>query len=240
MPRQVTWKIAPVNFAFLTYSQAPDDFESSLESHLRGLGVTDLIIGHERHADGGHHYHVMAQWPAGYETRDTRAFDVAGYHPNYRNVRPGANAERVYQYCTKDRLTTGNLVIDRRERPNRNALWSEFISAASRPEFLEMLRARAPYEYVLQHDRLLSFARQAYSQSQPYVPRYTDFRPTDAMLEWVSDVSWCFLIGLAQGLTLSFCTGFVVLSIASLLTLTLTLTLTLMAPPESNVGLFQT
>lgn len=193
MPKQVTWKIAPVNYAFLTYSQAPDGFEPALELALREIGVTDLIIGHERHQDGGHHYHVMAQWPAGYETRDTRAFDVAGCHPHYRNVRPGANAERVYQYCTKDRVVTGNLLIAKRERPNRNALWSEFIAASSQPEFLALLRERAPYEYVLQHDRLLSFARQAYSQSQPYIPRYSDFSPTDVMSDWVRNVSLAFL-----------------------------------------------
>jgi len=190
MPRQVTWKIAPVNYAFLTYSQSPDDFEYAIESHLRGLGVTDLIIGHERHADGGHHYHVMAQWPAGYETRDTRAFDVDGRHPNYRNVRPGANAERVYQYCTKDRVVTGNLVIASRVKRDRNAIWSEFISAASKPEFLELLRARAPYEYVLQHDRLLGYCRTAYRQSAPYVPRYTNFRPTEQMIMWKLTVSF--------------------------------------------------
>lgn len=188
MPPRVTWKIAPVNYAFLTYSQAPDAFESAIESHLRGLGVTDLIIGHERHADGGHHYHVMAQWPAGYETRDTRAFDVAGYHPHYRNVRPGANAARVYLYCTKDRVTSGNLVITPTKRPDRNALWTEFINAGSQPEFLELLRARAPYEYVLQHDRLLAFCRQAYAQSPTYVPKYTNFRPTAEMVKWVDEV----------------------------------------------------
>jgi len=189
MPRQVTWKISPINYAFLTYSQSPDAFESAIESHLRGLGVTDLIIGHERHADGGHHYHVMAQWPAGYETRDTRAFDVAGHHPNYRNVRAGANAARVYQYCTKDRQTTGNLVIDRTSKPSRNEIWSQFISAASQPEFLALLRERAPYEYVLQHDRLLSFARSAYKKPDAYVPRYADFCPPRACLDWFDLVS---------------------------------------------------
>lgn len=199
MPRQVTWKIAPISYAFLTYSQAPDGFESAIESALRGLGVTDLIIGHERHQDGGHHYHVMAQWPAGYETRDPRAFDVDGCHPNYRNVRPGANAARVYQYCCKDRSTTGNLVVERTERPNRNQTWSDFIAAASKPEFLALLRARAPYEYVLQHDRLLSFARQAYEKPGAYVPKYSNFVPTGEMLEWVRSVCLISCIGLARG-----------------------------------------
>lgn len=187
--RRVNWKIAPINFAFLTYSQAPDDFESAIEGHLRGLGVTDIIIGHERHADGGHHYHVMAQWPAGYETRDARAFDVDGYHPNYRNVRPGANAQRVYRYCCKDNQTTGNLELSAPVKPTRNEIWSEFIGATEPGEFFELLSKRAPYEYILNYDRLQSFARQVIAKPQAYVPKYTDFVVPGVLRDWVSDVS---------------------------------------------------
>lgn len=200
MPRQVTWRISPTSYAFLTYSQSPDDFESAIESHLRGLGVTDLVIGHERHADGGHHYHVMAQWPAGYETRDPRAFDVDGRHPNYRNVRGGANAARVYQYCTKDRCVSGNLELAVQRRPTRNEIWSEFVSAASKPEFLAMLRERAPYEYVLHYDRLLSFCRSTLPEPNTYVPKYTNFLVPTELQEWVHQVS--FVLRVSQRLTL--------------------------------------
>lgn len=217
--RRVNWKIAPINYAFLTYSQSPDDFESAIESHLRGIGVEDIIIGHERHADGGHHYHVMAQWPAGFETRDARAFDVDGYHPNYRNVRPGANAQRVYRYCCKDKRTTGNLELSAPVKPSRNEIWSEFIGATEPREFFELLSKRAPYEYILHYDRLQSFSRQVIEKPQAYVPKYTDFVVPGALRDWVGNVSWWDYRYL-DFLTLT-------LTLTPTLTLTLTLTATL-------------
>jgi hypothetical protein len=201
MPRQVTWKISPTGYAFLTYSQAPDNFESAIQDALRNLGSGDLVIGHERHEDGGHHYHVMVGWPTGYETRDPTSFDVAGYHPNYKGIRGRGNIERVYNYCVKDGNTTGGFEVTRSVKPTRNEVWSNYLAADNEREFFERLRAGAAYEYILNYDRLSSFARAHFDQSKKYVPEHTHFVVPESLQSWVNTVSGglATLLGLASG-----------------------------------------
>lgn len=193
MSRRVNWKISPTSYAYLTYSQSPDAFESNIEDALRKLGARDLVIGHERHEDGGHHYHVMAGWPAGYETRDPSTFDVDGYHPNYRGIRGRANIARVYNYCIKDGAVTGGFDVDTAAKPTRNEIWSRYIAANNESEFWELIRAGAAPEYVLQYDRLSSFARAHFDQSKEYVPNHTSFVVPEALQQWVNTVCTGFV-----------------------------------------------
>ncbi|UDN67446.1 replication-associated protein [robinz virus RP_390] len=178
MPRTVNWSVALESVAFLTYSQyGPADGVSDIQALFATLGAHNLLVAHERHEDGGHHYHVLASWDTHFKADNVRTFDVGGCHPNFKSVRGPGNVNRVLDYCLKDGDYYGDPEIFRRDEPRRSqtSIWSEIVSSESSEQFLRMARELAPKEYGLNYDRLVSYCRAHYDKPAEYVPRHVDF-----------------------------------------------------------------
>lgn len=92
----------------LTYSQCPLDM-SEMEIGIAGLkgalaNYDKLLIGQEKHQDGATHYHVYIHWPNKVKTKDVRAFDIEGYHPNVRRFPAHKGQSQILKwiaYCQK-------------------------------------------------------------------------------------------------------------------------------------------
>lgn len=93
----------------LTYSQcagrigSKHDLIAALKEHLVTHGglirVAQYVVGRELHADGGEHFHCYVSFTEKYSTRNPRAFDLHGVHPNIRVVK---HPQRAIAYCMKD------------------------------------------------------------------------------------------------------------------------------------------
>lgn len=85
----------------LTYPQCPLDKSVVLE-RLRVLLRDNFHSGlaaAEQHADGNQHLHVYLRLVSKPNIRDSRFFDLEGYHPNVQSLR---SAKNWVLYCTKD------------------------------------------------------------------------------------------------------------------------------------------
>lgn len=192
MPPQVTWSVKPGNIAYLTYSQYDGDplqSVSDLQAFFATLGVADSLVAHEFHGDGGHHYHYLLRWSETFHTRDPRAFDVAGHHPNYKCVRGKDHIRRVVDYCCKDDDYYGDRspFLDSGTRSNRDAVWAEIVGAESADDFWRLVRELAPFEYVNNYDRLVSYATTHFGKPQAYVPEFVDFDVPGELSDWVRE-----------------------------------------------------
>lgn len=193
MPRTVNWSVAIDSVAFLTYSQFNGDplqRVSDIQACLACLGVHRHIVAHERHQDGGHHYHVLAQWETQFKAHDVRAFDVDGCHPNFKSVRGDGNVNRVLDYCLKDDDYYGDdPEFFRRTTPPRSkvSIWTEIVGAQSAGEFRELVRTLAPYEHVNNADRIATYCAANYAQPTAYIPKYADFNLPDDVVNWLTN-----------------------------------------------------
>lgn len=190
MPRTVNWSVALDSVAFLTYSQyGPADGVSDIQALLATLGAHCVLVAHERHEDGGHHYHVLASWLTHFKASDVRVFDVGGCHPNFKSVRGDGNINRVLDYCLKDGDYYGDPEFFRRDEPKRSqtSIWSEIVGSESAEQFLSLARELAPKEYGLNYDRLVSYCRAHYDKPAEYVPRHVDFVVPPELSSWVDD-----------------------------------------------------
>jgi len=92
----------------LTFSQTGEygPVSEILGYHLALLPPMEYyLIGHERHADGGHHYHLVLVFKEKLHLRDPHYFDwmFDDVHPNIKTIRHGrAQLERAAKYCRKD------------------------------------------------------------------------------------------------------------------------------------------
>lgn len=190
MVRTVNWQVSIDSIAFLTYSQFngdPIQRVSDIQACIAGLGACRYIVGHELHQDGGHHYHVVAQWETVFKAHDVRVFDVDGCHPNFKSVRGDGNVNRVLDYCLKDDDYYGDdPEFFRRATPARTktSIWTEIVSAESAEEFWRLARELAPFEFCNNHSRLQHYCDTHYGQPAAYVPEHTDFVVPDVMTDW--------------------------------------------------------
>ena len=136
-------------YALLTYAQCGDLDPFAVVNHLAELGA-ECIIGRENHSDGGLHLHAFVDFGRKYRTRNTRAFDVEGCHPNVSPSR--GTPEEGYDYAIKD----GDVVAGGLERPAGSGLasngdvWPEIINAKDESEFWSLCESLAPRALVTQ------------------------------------------------------------------------------------------
>lgn len=193
MPRTVNWSVAIDSVAFLTYSQFNGDplqRVSDIQACLAGLGVCRSIVAHERHQDGGHHYHVLAQWETQFKASDLRVFDVDGCHPNFKSVRGDGNINRVLDYCLKDDDYYGDDVeFFRRATPPRSkvSIWTEIVSAQSAEQFRQLVRELAPFEWVNNSNAIASYCAANFEQPSEYVSPHVDFNVPTGVEDWLTN-----------------------------------------------------
>jgi len=144
-------------YALLTYPQCGHLDPFAVVDHLAGLGA-ECIIGRENHADGGIHLHAFVDFGVKYRSRNPRAFDVNGCHPNVSPSR--GKPEEGYDYAIKD----GDVVAGGLERPGggrvdaTNGVWAEIVNASDEQEFWSLCESLAPRSLVTSFTQLRAYA----------------------------------------------------------------------------------
>src|SRR6266487_504091 len=87
--------------AFLTYSQTPNFTIQEIVDFVKNFNPQFYAVAEERHEDGGQHIHCLLKWLKRFHTRNPRAFDYSGFHPNIVVPR---NVKKCLEYVTKDGL----------------------------------------------------------------------------------------------------------------------------------------
>lgn len=186
---------------FLTYSQCPipkEDYLDLLKRRQPTLPpVYEILVVQELHQDGNPHLHVWIKFDVQLSTRDQRYFDCeyngANYHGRYEVAR---SPKAVIGYCTKTKDTQN--FWGRKSGPNGfveytpeiKVTFKDVLHAETETEFFDLAARASARDYILQHDRLQSFARQRYRRPAEYTSQYsrTDFTnlPGD-MVDWDFD-----------------------------------------------------
>jgi len=136
------------------------------------------VVGVESHADGGTHIHAYGEWPNKYDTRNERAFDCDGNHPNIQPVR---NKSAVINYCKKEGNYLSNLIDN-----GTNARYQDLVGTTTETEFWGLVEKKYARDYVLHLDRLREFARHKFGACiQQYAGLFQSFRRTDELQGWV-------------------------------------------------------
>jgi len=182
---------------FLTYPQVGDVPRAVVAAAIRALGPIRLCISTERHTDGGVHFHAIAEWADRFHTRDNRAFDVGGLHPNIQPVR---SVRAVYRYVTKDGDFEGD-VFD----TGRESCYGKAVSAPSRDEFLSVIREEDPRSYVLRRRDVLNYANEMWPTPAEEYQHPSDSSPfilPDDLAGWIeNEFPKVFYISLCLTLT---------------------------------------
>jgi hypothetical protein len=170
---------------FLTYPTAPVGWhkEYVLEKLYELIPlVSRAVVGRELHADGQQHFHALILVTQTFRSRDERCLDIDGQHPNIQSARSAKKAEA---YCRKEGDVAERGDWSSEEKPG----WSELLHEATSIEsFLSLVKTNYPRDYVLNHEKLLFFAKNQYRTILPdYVsnPSYV-FTIPDSLTEWVS------------------------------------------------------
>lgn len=98
-------------YMLLTWSQAGEDFDYHKAVELIGDHGGECLIAHERHQDGGHHYHAFVHFSPRLRTRNTSIFDVDGCHPNWRPKKDWGSVEAMIGYLFKDEEDGGGEIV---------------------------------------------------------------------------------------------------------------------------------
>lgn len=156
-------------YALLTYAQCGTLDPFAIVNKLAELGA-ECIIGRELHEDGGTHLHAFVDFGRKYRSRDTRAFDVEGYHPNISpsKGKPGDG----YDYAIKD----GDVVAGGLERPsntrdrgrsNLEEAATAIIGAQNKEELFRLCTELAPSKMLWSYPSLRAYANDKFVDERP-------------------------------------------------------------------------
>ncbi|AVK87309.2 replication associated protein [Termite associated circular virus 1] len=182
-------------YLFLTYAQAGNDFTpNELITFIRESGRKQpgyILIGKERHQDGGLHYHCFVDWVKRFSFTNAARFDFGGHHPN---ISPVNSPKACLDYCSKDGDTTSWGTppdLDSNHRESRNELWSRLLDTATNPpEFLQLVREHAPYDFATRYTQLDTMARAVYRPRTNFTSEFEheDFTLPEGIEGWISSL----------------------------------------------------
>nr|UUF95149.1 rep protein [Chilli leaf curl Ahmedabad virus] len=167
MPRAGRFKINAKNY-FLTYPNCSFSKEEAL-SQLQNLEtpVNKLYIRvcRELHENGEPHLHVLLQFEGKYKCQNNRFFDLispsrpAHFHPNIQRAKSSSDV-KAYVEKDGDFIDFGVFQIDGRSArggcQSANDAAAEALNAGSNAAAFDILREKAPKDYVLQFHNLKS------------------------------------------------------------------------------------
>lgn len=173
-------------YALLTYAQCDRDKDELLQFLVTSTGANYVVVGHELHEDGGNHLHAFVSFGRKFRTRDARRFDFGGFHPNIVAGRDQGGID----YAKKD----GDWVehgtspfTEKTTRLSRDDKWRSILDdSTSTHTFLQLVRERAPYEYITQYAKLKDFANHHYNAEEEYTPQYTEFTVRQEIQTWLN------------------------------------------------------
>ncbi|AAF04839.1 replication initiator protein [Tomato leaf curl Bangladesh virus-[India:Udaipur:Gaillardia:2009]] len=165
MPQPKRFQIYAKNY-FLTYPQCSLTKEEAL-SQIKNLATPTnklfIRVSRELHENGEPHLHVLIQFEGKFKCQNNRFFDLvsttrsANFHPNIQGAK---SASDVKAYVEKDGdfIDFGVFQIDGRSArggcQSANDAYAEAINSGSKAAALNILREKAPKDFVLQFHNL--------------------------------------------------------------------------------------
>ena len=164
---------------FVTWPRSDGISRPDIISLLQNLGAARWVVSTEQHSDGGRHHHALIGWDRVYDCTNARTFDVGGCHANIARVR---NLRAAYRYARKDGDYDDTFCLDEGRGP-----FAEACGAADADEFLRIIEQKRPRDFVLYHDRLVSFANKRFKpEPEEHRPVHTEFVLPDDLAGWVA------------------------------------------------------
>nr|WLJ59197.1 replication initiation protein [Chilli leaf curl virus] len=151
---------------FLTYPQCSLTKEEAL-SQLQNLSTPTnklfIRVSRELHENGEPHLHVLIQFEGKFKCQNNRFFDLvsprrpAHFHPNIQGAKSSSDV-KAYVEKDGDFIDFGVFQVDGRSarggQQSANDAYAEAINSGSKAAALNILREKAPKNYVLQFHNL--------------------------------------------------------------------------------------
>nr|AIY67887.1 AC1 protein [Tomato yellow leaf curl virus] len=200
MPR--LFKIYAKNY-FLTYPNCSLSKEEAL-SQLKNLETPTnkkyIKVCRELHENGEPHLHVLIQFEGKYQCKNQRFFDLvspnrsAHFHPNIQAAKSSTDV-KTYVEKDGDFIDFGVFQIDSRSarggQQSANDAYAEALNSGSKSEALNILKEKAPKDYILQFHNLSSNLDRIFSPPlEVYVSPFlsSSFNQVpDELDEWVAE-----------------------------------------------------
>lgn len=117
----------------LTYPQCSLSKELVFQALDSLSSIKEYVIALEKHQDGSPHIHAVLSFKSRYHTKNPRAFDLEGHHPNIQGLKTVADFKRACKYAQKDSDFITN--IHERKSPNQQ-LAEELLTVGLTPQFV--------------------------------------------------------------------------------------------------------
>lgn len=180
-------------YLFLTYSQTTDISKDDLLTFLTsGPGIKQpkfCLVGHERHLDGGDHFHAFIDFGKRFSFTNERRYDFHNFHPN---IARAGHPKECLEYCSKegDTITFGTAPdFDQAgSKPTRHELWSGLLdNSTSAGEFMRAVREADAYTFCTRYKQLEDMALSVFKRRDPYVSPYEpqDFNLPEGVESWL-------------------------------------------------------
>nr|QIT07051.1 AC1 [Chilli leaf curl virus] len=151
---------------FLTYPQCSLTKEEAL-SQLQNLNTPTnklfIRVSRELHENGEPHLHVLIQFEGKFKCQNNRFFDLisptrpAHFHPNIQGAKSSSDV-KTYVEKDGDFIDFGVFQVDGRSarggQQSANDAYAEAINSGSKAAALNILREKAPKDFVLQFHNL--------------------------------------------------------------------------------------
>nr|CDO50006.1 replication associated protien [Tomato yellow leaf curl virus]CEJ95696.1 replication associated protein [Tomato yellow leaf curl virus] len=159
-----------------------------------------IRICRELHEDGTPHLHVLIQFEGKFQCKNNRFFDLtsptrsAHFHPNIQGAKSSSDV-KTYMEKDGDILDHGVFQVDGRSArggcQSANDAYAEAINAGSKAQALNILKEKAPRDFLLQFHNLNSNLDRIFQEPPaPYISPFlsSSFDQVPEELEvWVSE-----------------------------------------------------
>ncbi|UED37334.1 AC1 protein [Conyza yellow vein virus] len=153
---------------FLTYphcSLTKEEALSQIKTLQTPTNILFIRICREQHQDGTPHLHILIQFEGKFQCKNQRFFDLTSptrsthFHPNIQGAKSSTDV-KTYMEKDGDVLDHGVFQIDGRSTrggcQTANDAYAEAINSGSKASALNILKEKAPKDYILQFHNLNS------------------------------------------------------------------------------------
>nr|ALB26143.1 replication associated protein [Okra enation leaf curl virus] len=196
------FKINAKNY-FLTYPKCSLTKEEALSQFLNlqtPVNKKFIRICRELHENGTPHLHVLIQFEGKFQCRNNRFFDLtsptrsAHFHPNIQGAKSSSDV-KTYMEKDGDILDHGVFQVDGRSArggcQTANDAYAEAINAGSKAQALNILKEKAPRDFLLQFHNLNSNLDRYFQEPPaPYVSPFSSSsfdQVPEELEEWASE-----------------------------------------------------
>nr|ALB26098.1 replication associated protein [Okra enation leaf curl virus]ALB26158.1 replication associated protein [Okra enation leaf curl virus] len=188
---------------FLTYpkcSLTKEEALSQIKNFQTHTSKKYIKICRELHENGTPHLHVLIQLQRKFQCRNNRFFDLssptrsAHFHPNIQGAKSSSDV-KTYMEKDGDILDHGVFQVDGRSArggcQTANDAYAEAINAGSKAQALNILKEKAPRDFLLQFHNLNSNLDRYFQEPPaPYVSPFSSSsfdQVPEELEEWASE-----------------------------------------------------